>query len=122
MQHARIASILKHAAELGATDQGGDVSLLTHPAELELIREMLRLPEIVEVAAGGALEPHHLPHYAIELAGIFHSFYRQCRVVSSDPADAAITARSGARGRRQDHWLDAAPDGSARAGIDVSLR
>ncbi len=88
--HARIASILKHAAELGATSAGGDVSLLTHPAELELIRAMLRLPEIVELVAT-KLEPHHLPHYAIELAGIFHSFYKQCRVVSSDPADAALT-------------------------------
>ena len=88
--HARIASILRHAGELGATGEGGDVSLLTHPAELELIREMLRLPEVVEMTAA-RLEPHHLPHYAIELAGVFHSFYRQCRVVSSDPADAAIT-------------------------------
>ncbi len=88
--HARIASILKHAAELGVTDQGADTSLLRDPAELALIREMLRLPEIVELAAA-KLEPHHLPHYAIELAGVFHSFYRQCRVVSSDPADAAIS-------------------------------
>ena len=88
--HARIASILKHAADLGATSEGGEVALLTHPAELELIREILRLPEIVEAAAT-RLEPHHLPHYAIELAGAFHSFYRQCRVVSSDPADAAMT-------------------------------
>jgi arginyl-tRNA synthetase len=88
--HARIVSILKHAAELGATGEGGDVSLLVHPAELELIREILRLPEVVEIAAT-RLEPHHLPHYAIELAGVFHSFYRQCRVVSSDPADAALT-------------------------------
>ncbi len=88
--HARIASILKHAVELGATSEGGDVALLTHPAELELIRTMLRLPEIVEIAAT-KLEPHHLPHYAIELAGVFHTFYNQCRVVSSDPADAALT-------------------------------
>jgi arginyl-tRNA synthetase len=88
--HARIASILKKAAEVGLTMDGGDVSLLTHPAELELIRAMLRLPEIVELVAT-KLEPHHLPHYAIELAGIFHVFYKQCRVVSSDPADAAIS-------------------------------
>ncbi len=88
--HARIASILKKAAESGFTAEDGAVSLLTHPAELELIREMLRLPEIIELAAT-KLEPHHLPHYGIELAGIFHSFYKQCRVVSSDPADAAIT-------------------------------
>lgn len=88
--HARIASIAKKAAETGATFDGGDVALLTHPAELELIRAMLRFPEIIETAAN-KLEPHHLPHYAIDLAGVFHSFYKQCRVVSSDPADAEIT-------------------------------
>jgi arginyl-tRNA synthetase len=88
--HARIASILRKAVESGATAEGGDVALLKHPAELELVRAMLRLPEIVETAAN-KLEPHHLPHYAIDLAGVFHSFYKQCRVVSSDPADAAIT-------------------------------
>ena len=88
--HARIASILKKAVETGVAGDDGDVSLLTHPAELELIREILRLPEIIELAAT-KLEPHHLPHYAIELAGVFHSFYKQCRVVSSDPGDAAIT-------------------------------
>jgi arginyl-tRNA synthetase len=88
--HARIASILKKANESGASSEGGDVALLTHPAELDLIREILRLPEIVELVAA-KLEPHHLPHYAISLAGIFHAFYKQCRVVSTDPADAAIT-------------------------------
>ncbi len=88
--HARIASILKKAAESGASSESGEVLLLTHPAELELVRAMLRFPETVELAAAN-LEPHHLPHYAIELAGIFHSFYKQCRVLSSDPNDAAIT-------------------------------
>ena len=88
--HTRIAGILRKAAENGLTPEGADVSLLTHPAEQELIRAMLRLPEVIEGAAN-KLEPHHLPHYAIELAGIFHTFYNQCRVVSSDPGDAAIT-------------------------------
>ncbi|MBI5034088.1 MAG: arginine--tRNA ligase [Chloroflexi bacterium] len=88
--HARIASILRKAAESGMTPEGGDVSLLKHPAELELIREMMRLPEVVELAAA-KLEPHHLPHYAIDLAGVFHSFYDQCRVVSSEPGDEAIS-------------------------------
>lgn len=88
--HARIASLLKKAAEQGVTGADGDVSLLTHPAELELVRAMLRLPEMIELAAT-SFEPHHVPHYAIELAGIFHSFYKQCRVVSSDPSDESIT-------------------------------
>ena len=85
--HARIASILRHAGHMDFTD--GDVSLLVHPAELALIRHMLRLPELVKKAATG-LSPHHLPHYALELAGVFHPFYKQCRVVSSLPEDASL--------------------------------
>jgi arginyl-tRNA synthetase len=30
------------------------------------------------------LEPHHLTYYAQDLATVFHSFYKQCRVVSAD--------------------------------------
>jgi arginyl-tRNA synthetase len=85
--HARIASILRYAEDIDYSD--GDVSLLEHPAELALIRQMLRLPEILEKAAVG-LSPHYLPYYAMELAGIFHPFYKQCRVVSSLPEDMPL--------------------------------
>jgi arginyl-tRNA synthetase len=88
--HARIASILRYAEEQGHADDGADVSLLVHPSELTLIRKMLELPEIVALAAEN-LAPHHLPHYAQDLAASFHAFYRDCRVVSSDPADADLT-------------------------------
>ncbi len=88
--HARIASILRYAQEQGHTDEGADVSLLTHPSEMRLIRKMLELPEVVALAAEN-LAPHHLPHYAQDLAATFHAFYRDCRVVSSDPADAGLT-------------------------------
>jgi len=88
--HARIASILRYAAEQGHTDDGADLGLLHHPAEMALIRKMLELPEVVAQAAE-KLEPHRLAHYAQDLAGTFHSFYRDCRVVSSDPADADLT-------------------------------
>ncbi len=81
--HARIASILRYASEIDFG--GGDVSLLTSEPELELIRKMLALPELVETAAK-TLQPHHLPHYAQDIAAVFHSFYKQCRVVSEDEA------------------------------------
>ena len=64
--------------------------MLTHPSELALIRKMLELPEVVALSAEN-LAPHHLPHYSQDLAATFHSFYRDCRVVSSDPADAEMT-------------------------------
>ena len=88
--HARNASILKLAAERNIDYSNGDVTLLDSAYELSLIRTMLRLPElIVQVAEN--LEPHHLPHYAMELATAFHHFYENCRVVSADAADNDIT-------------------------------
>ncbi|MBN1862508.1 MAG: arginine--tRNA ligase [Dehalococcoidales bacterium] len=83
--HARIASILRLAQEKGIDFSAGDVSLLTTEPELTLIRKMLLLPEIIELAAT-TLEPHHLSYYAQDLATVFHGFYTQCRVVSDDEA------------------------------------
>ena len=88
--HARIASILRLAEERGIRYGDGDLSLLKHEAELALIRKMLVLPELMEMMAR-SLEPHHLPHYAVELATAFHWFYQQCRVVSSSPEDDQLT-------------------------------
>ena len=81
--HARIASILRLAQEKNTDYSQGDVGLLTHEAELDLIRKMMSLPEIIELAAQ-KLEPHHLPYFAQDLATSFHAFYKQCRVVSED--------------------------------------
>jgi arginyl-tRNA synthetase len=81
--HARIASILRLAKEEGIDYVRGDVSLLTTEPELTLIRRMILLPEVLELVAS-TLEPHHLPYYAQDLATIFHSFYKQCRVVSKN--------------------------------------
>ncbi len=81
--HARIASILRLAKEREINFSDGAVSLLTTEPELTLIRKMLLLPEIIELVAS-SLEPHHLAYYAQDLATTFHSFYKQCRVVSKD--------------------------------------
>jgi len=83
--HARIASILRLAQERKINFQDGDVSLLTTGPELNLIRKMLLLPEIIELVNDN-LEPHHLAYYAQVLAAVFHGFYTQCRVVSDDEA------------------------------------
>ncbi|MEX2080107.1 MAG: arginine--tRNA ligase, partial [Dehalococcoidia bacterium] len=69
--HARLASMLERAAADGLTPEGGDVALLTEPHELALIREMLKLSDVIETVAT-TVEPHHLPHYAMALATAFH--------------------------------------------------
>ncbi len=81
--HARIAGILTQATERGIDHAGADVQLLRHEAELALIRKMLMLPELVEQIAEN-YEPHHLPHYALNLATAFHDFYEKCRVINDE--------------------------------------
>ena len=81
--HARIAGILTNATERGFSYADGDVALLAHPMELDLIRKMLQLPELVHMMAT-QLEPHHLPHYAQDLATAFHAFYTECRVLDAE--------------------------------------
>src|SRR5690606_1073821 len=53
--HARICSILRKAAEAGLTlapnAEGVDLALLTHPNEQALVKELLRLPEVIAEAA-----------------------------------------------------------------------
>ena len=81
--HARISSILRNAAEKGIDFANGDTGLLIAEPELTLIRSMARMPEIIETVALSH-QPHHLPFYAQDLATVFHSFYKQCRVISED--------------------------------------
>ena len=84
--HARVAGILNVAQEHFPNATDANVALLTHPAELALLRKMLTLPELVESMAY-SLEPHHLPHYAQDLATAFHDFYEKCRVVDEENAE-----------------------------------
>ena len=79
--HARISGILRLAEERGVDFADADVTLLTHDAELALVRKMLELPELIAMMSR-SLEAHHLPHYASDLATAFHWFYQNCRVVS----------------------------------------
>ena len=82
--HARIASVIARAEREGLSSEGANHGLLTHEAEQTLIRKLLLLPEVLETVLDD-LAPHHLPHYAIELATAFHAFYTQCRVIGEEP-------------------------------------
>ena len=88
--HARNVSILNLARSQNIDWSLGDVQLLTDPNELNLVKTILRLPELVEYMADN-LEPHHLPHYAMELAIAFHWFYENCRVISAKKEDDQMT-------------------------------
>jgi len=83
--HARCYSIFRNAknmwpdVKVGAQDlEDADLSLLTHEAELKLIRLMAGFPRMVESAAE-AFEPHRIAFYLQDLAAEFHSFWGKGR-------------------------------------------
>ena len=78
--HARICSILRKAKMKEAEPLS---SLLEHPTELKLIRQLMRFPEIIEDTADD-YQIQRLPQYAVGLATAFHQFYRDCHVISED--------------------------------------
>ena len=84
--HARICSILRRLERedlvyTGVNDT--DLSLLTDPAETELIRVLSYMPgEIVD--AGASYDPSRITKYSINLATAFHRFYTACRVLGDD--------------------------------------
>ncbi|GAB4457421.1 MAG: arginine--tRNA ligase [Anaerolineae bacterium] len=87
--YVRCLGVARQAAEAGVTDADADVSLLTDPRELRLIRKLLALPEVIAFAVD-QLEPHHLATYALDLARVFHSTYETVRVLHSEtPPDLA---------------------------------
>jgi arginyl-tRNA synthetase len=84
--HARASSILRAAATEGlSTDDARTGDLLDHPAEQALLRALLDFPDTVGVAADRR-ETHEVPRYAYELASAFSQFYRDCKVLTDDPA------------------------------------
>jgi len=93
--HARIASLLRNAADLGVT-RGADFDpgLLTHEREGDLIKALGEFPGIVATAAE-LREPHRIARYLEELAGTYHRFYDACRVLpqGDEPATDLTNAR-----------------------------
>ena len=88
--HARIRSIQREAESRGLDYSDGDVACLDHPNEMQLVKNLIRLPDIVDHAAA-RLEPHHLPHYAYDVARSLQRFYEECRVVSNDPSELELS-------------------------------
>lgn len=79
--HARIASLLRTAAEVGITPGDRyDPALLTHERESDLLKELAEFPVVVADAAQ-LRQPHRVARYLEALAGTYHRFYDACRVL-----------------------------------------
>jgi arginyl-tRNA synthetase len=80
--HARLASILRNAADLGLAPAGDDFdpALLDHAREGDLLRALAEFPRVVAQAAE-LREPHRVARYLEDTAASFHKFYDECRVL-----------------------------------------
>ena len=80
--HARISALLRNAAELGVKYGVAslDPTLLSHERERELIGALAQFPTVVSSAAE-TRSPHRIARYIEELAGTYHGFYSDCRVL-----------------------------------------
>ena len=78
--HARLASILRNADELGIKLDEFDPGLLSHEREGDLLRALAEFPRVVATAAE-LREPHRIARYLEDTAAVFHKFYDSCRVL-----------------------------------------
>jgi len=95
--HARIAAVLRNASDLKVPHTLADFepALLAHDRENELLGALAEFPRVVAGAAE-LREPHRIARYLEVLAGVYHGFYADCRVLplGDEPIDAIHSARA----------------------------
>jgi len=81
--HARLCSLWRVAAERGISRPSAseaDLSVLTDPDELGLIRKLSAFPEVLQTSAA-TFEPHRVTYYLQQLASLLHTFYNKHRIL-----------------------------------------
>jgi arginyl-tRNA synthetase len=97
--HARLASILRNAGDLGIAVTREDLltafdpSLLGHEREGDLLRALAEFPRVV-AAAAQLREPHRVARYLEDTASSFHKFYDSCRVLPMGDEDVTDLHRA----------------------------
>ena len=112
MANARINSIARVAAERGITREpldAVDLSVLTHERELEILRELFVLADVIELAARERA-PHKVTTWVRDLAAAVHGFYHDCPILSPDTPDQLRQAR---------WYLADAAGAGLRVGLDL---
>jgi arginyl-tRNA synthetase len=91
--HARCCSILRKAAEEGVAAGDGDATILTHPSETAVIKQLAKLPGAVR-EAGERYAPFVIAEWCYETARALSAFYRDCSVLRAEtPALRAARLR-----------------------------
>ena len=109
--HARTHNVGRNAAASGVDRSEFAPELLTHETESALLGALQEFPRIVGFAAE-VREPHRVARYLEELAGLYHRWYDNCRVIplGDEPVEAVHRTRL---------WLNDATGQVLRNGLDL---
>ena len=109
--HARTHNVARNAGQSGIDRSEFAPETLTHESESALLGALQEFPRIVAFAAE-AREPHRVARYLEELAGLYHRWYDNCRVIplSDDPIESVHRTRL---------WLNDATGQVLRNGLDL---
>jgi arginyl-tRNA synthetase len=109
--HARTHNVARNAAASGVDRSEFAPELLTHETESALLGALQEFPRIVGFAAD-VREPHRVARYLEELAGLYHRWYDNCRVIplGDEPVEPVHRTR---------RWLNDATGQVLRNGLDL---
>lgn len=109
--HARTFNVARNAVASGVDRSEFAPETLTHETESALLGALQEFPRIVAFAAE-VREPHRVARYLEELAGLYHRWYDNCRVIplSDDPIESVHRTRL---------WLNDATGQVLRNGLDL---
>ncbi|WP_217183519.1 arginine--tRNA ligase [Streptomyces sp. AC495_CC817] len=109
--HARTHNVARNAADSGVDRGEFAPETLTHETEAALLGALQEFPRIVGFAAE-VREPHRVARYLEELAGLYHRWYDNCRVIpqGDDPVEAVHRTRL---------WLNDAAGQVFRNGLEL---
>ncbi|MFS2280942.1 arginine--tRNA ligase [Microbacterium sp. OR21] len=109
--HARTHNVSRNAADSGVDRSEFAPELLTHETESALLGALQEFPRLVAFAAE-VREPHRIARYLEELAGLYHRWYDNCRVIpkGDDPIETVHRTRL---------WLNDATGQVLRNGLDL---
>jgi len=109
--HARTHNVARNAHGSGVDRSEFAPELLTHETESALLGALQEFPRIVAFAAE-VREPHRVARYLEELAGLYHRWYDNCRVIplGDEPVEAVHRTRL---------WLNDATGQVLRNGLDL---
>ena len=92
--HARTSQVAVNAKSMNVDHSMFDPALLNHATETDLLAKLGELPRLVAQSAEFR-EPHRIARYLEEVAGSYHRWYDNCRVIplSDKPVEAIHSTR-----------------------------